>query len=245
MSQSIFTYRTSFPGGLVSINALRSIAELSLARGDGKLRLSTCQQLELEFPESVDVSPIQELSLIANEESAATIMSTAGVVDCYKSYDWLSLGAFQEVLDKAPQTHHFSLGVSDGGQSYMPTYMGDVTLVASDVPYYWRVAMRDDDGSIVFLPWALPTESSPSFIRSLDMEAKHSGTLSWIKVLELIKGKFHQVMIPMEEPPPTPTGSEEAVVGIQPMSSGGRSCIAIYPEWGNVSDFVCLLDQNM
>ncbi len=246
MSRSVATYRTTFPGGLASVSALRSVAELSLARGDGMLRLSSCQQLCMDLPVPIDESSPPSLELISNSNGKPTVpMSTAGVVDCSKGYDWLSLGAFQEVLDEVPRTRHFSLGVSDAGQSRLPTYMGDVTLVASDIPYYWQIAVRDRDSSVVYLPWALPSESTASFVRALDAAADTRGGLTWMTIEQVIREEYHHVVIPVDESPPDAPISEEALVGVQPMSSGNRSCVGFYPEWGKVpAQFVleiCLL----
>jgi rubredoxin len=236
MSRPEIRYRTTFPGGLAPVSALRAIAELSLARGDGSLRLSSCQQLELKLPKSTDVSSIPSLERLHEENAPPTVpMSTAGIADCCTSLDWLSLGAFQEVLDRAPRIGNFVLGVSDSGQSYLPTYLGDATLVASEIPYYWHIAVRERDGAVRFLPWALPSESAESFIHSLDETAARDGVLDWATINELITNHYHQVAIAMEELSPEPTNSGEAIVGVQPMPSGDRSCVAFYPEWGVVS----------
>ncbi|MFP6584777.1 MAG: hypothetical protein VCD00_19750, partial [Candidatus Hydrogenedentota bacterium] len=131
MSQNSVTYWTTFPGGLASVDALRAIAELSMARGDGKLRLSSRQQLELQLPVGADISTRLDLQLLGAETDSGSVpMSTAGVVDIHKGYDWLSLGAFQEMLDGFPKALHYSVGISDTAQSYLPSHAGDLMFIA-------------------------------------------------------------------------------------------------------------------
>ncbi|MFP6617168.1 MAG: rubredoxin [Candidatus Hydrogenedentota bacterium] len=236
MSCPAAIYRTAFPGGIASISALRSIAELSLARGDGTLRLSSCQQLEIELADHEDASSVPGLvSMRIGQPRREVPMSTAGIVDFCKTFEWLSVGAFQEVLEEMPATRYLSVGVSDAGQAHVPAFTGDVTLVASSIPYYWRIAICDQDGAITFLPWAIPSVSTASFIQALVNLASRDGAVSAQRVIELTESDFHNVVIQIEDTLQEGPTESEAIVGIQPMLAGGRSCIGIYPEWGTVS----------
>ncbi|MFP6581653.1 MAG: rubredoxin, partial [Candidatus Hydrogenedentota bacterium] len=150
-------------------------------------------------------------------------------------YDWLSLGAFQEMLDGFPKALHYSVGISDTAQSYLPSHAGDLMFIASSVPWYWRIAIRGMDRKIRYLPWAIPSASAHALACALDVETGARGRLSPENVTALITSEFDQDVIEIEDDPSSTLTDADTIMGIQPMATGDGKCLSVYPDDGKLS----------
>ena len=245
----VFSYQTRFPGGMTSITALRTIAELSMARGTSELCFTSDQQLEFDLRDELCASDEEKLVLQRrNLRGPLPPASTVGVVEWQKGYDWLSTGTFQEVFDTLPKTHHIRVGISDWAQPYLPIYQGDLIFLATSIPYYWQIAMREPDGVVQHLPWAIPSQSIGAVVHALDIEASTVVPLMATHVESIVKNDFEHVIVPMPEMPAPPKRAHDTITGLHPHPSGDRYILGIYPEHGIVSaQFLlelCLLSRS-
>lgn len=149
--------RINFPGGIIAPGYLLEILEIISKVNVGRLRFGSRQQLLVEIPN-------QQLSLFAllcaeshiifytQEQKAGNIVSSYAAAGIFIHDSWLSEGVCKDVFDLFDYAPQLKVNISDGNQTFVPLFTGNINWIASSHLHFWFLYVRFP-GSNRLLRW--------------------------------------------------------------------------------------------
>lgn len=134
-------------GGVLAPADLRAVAELSLARGDGCVRVNGRQQLLLEGIEGAEAPSGFASGRIRIERAVRGLppnpVSTLPVLAMARHTPWLTKRIYEEALETLRRRGRIAVTLSDPCQDFLPVSGSELNFIASETPNAWHVALHD------------------------------------------------------------------------------------------------------
>ena len=236
------------PGGVISIAALREVAEWAATRGDGALAIGPRQDIRLTTRRYTQPIGALERLLAPACDVGPNVTSTCASLGMARAQPWLTEGVYQELVESLPLDTRVSVGVSDFIQDLFPVATGEMVFVASEVPRYWHVALHDEFAGLTVSPFAIPQEVANDVVRYVEALRREQPHVMRAPYIDRIAREFDAMLIALTAPIPTPRIVQRETVGFYPLLGSDRCCVGIQaPDATYNARFVinaCLLAQK-
>jgi rubredoxin len=155
MLKKYTTIKINLPGGIVSAGDLYSIVTAAEAAKVDDVQFGIRQQL---FLSTLDTNApelkhgLENAGILFEEDvkSFPNIISSYVAEDVFDNANWLSEGAYKDILDHFDYRPGLKINLVDKDQTFVPFFTGNLNFISSPISNYWYLYIRFPKTNVLY-----------------------------------------------------------------------------------------------